>query len=174
MEPLSALALACNVLDLVERGIQCGRLVSTLYRDGTTRDQDGVEDMVDTMNSVIVGLQTAQKHDNTCESALGHQIEELLVRSTALCTELRDRIRKCQPETKGSWRAAGLAALRKVLHKSGTEALEKELESCRSGLVTLFSAVTQYVPANSSWLLSGSPGRLAYLPTWCIAKTSPV
>lgn len=172
MEPLSALALACNVLDLVERGIKCGKLVCALYRDGTTSDQDDLEAMVDTMDSVVVGLQTAPKNANIRKSVLDPQIDRLLARSTTLCTELRDLINKCKPETKGSWKTAGLAALRKVVHKSGVEALEKDLESCRSGLVALFSAATQYVPINSN---SGSCLRHlgARLPTGRVAKKSP-
>ncbi|KAK0740125.1 hypothetical protein B0T18DRAFT_431491 [Schizothecium vesticola] len=142
MEPISALALACNVLDLVERGIKCGRLVCALYRDGTTGDQEALETMVDTMGSVVVALEAAPKSANIRKVTLDPQIDKLLARSTTLCTKLRDLIKKCQPATKGSWKTAGLAALRKAAHKSEVEALEKDLESCRNGLIALFSAVT--------------------------------
>ena len=143
MEPLSALALACNVLDLIERGIKCGKLVCALYKDGTTSDQDGLESMADTMDSVVTGLETTRQKAHVHPSAFDPRIDKLLARSTTLCTGLRDLVSACQPKTKGSWRAAGLAALRKVMHKSDIEALEKDLEVCRGGLVALFSAATQ-------------------------------
>jgi len=156
MEPLSALALACNVLDLVERGIKCGRLVCALYKDGATDDQEALEAMADTMGSVVVALQEAPRNANIRKSALDPQIDKLLARSTTLCIQLRDLVHKCQPPTRGSWKAAGLAALRKAVHKSEVEALEKDLESCRNGLVALFCAATQYVRFN--------PNSLTHLP----------
>jgi len=171
MEPLSALALACNVLDLVERGIKCGRLVSALYKDGATDDQEALEAMADTMGSVIVALQEAPRNANIRKSALDPQIDKLLARSTTLCTQLRDLVHKCQPPTRGSWKTAGLAALRKAVHKSEVEALEKDLESCRNGLVALFCAATQYVRFNPNSFTHSPPDSV--LSTYIMSPRTP-
>lgn len=143
MEPVSALAFACNILDLIERGIKCGKIVYILYEDGITKDQDDLESMADTMDSVVAGLQKAPANTGIRKSAWDPQIDRVLTKSTAVCAKLRDLIKKCQPETKGSWKAAGVAALKKLVHKSDIEALETDLETCRTDLSTLLSAATQ-------------------------------
>jgi hypothetical protein len=143
MDPLTALALACNVLDLVDRAIKCGKTVYKLYKDGFTEDQEDLESVTGTMESVVTGLQKAPNNANVRKSAMDPQIIKLLTESTKLCGELRDLVKKCKPETPGSWRAAGVAALKKLVHKSDIESLEKKLETCRINLIAVFSAAIQ-------------------------------
>ena len=85
MEPLSALSLACDVLDLVERAIKCGKIVYKLYKDGFTDDQDDLETVADTMETVVAGLQKAPIKANVRKSAMDPQIVKLLTQSTKLC-----------------------------------------------------------------------------------------
>lgn len=144
MEPLTALGLACNVLDLMEKAIKCGKIVHKLHKDGFTDDQDDLETVADTMETVAAGLQKAPNNANIRKSAMDPQIAKLLTRSATFCASLRDLIKQCKPETKGSWRAAGVAALKKLVRKSEIESLEKNLETCRSNLTAAFSAATQY------------------------------
>ena len=44
MEPLSGLALACNIIDLVGVAIKCGKAAAEIYSsvDGRTREHDDV------------------------------------------------------------------------------------------------------------------------------------
>ena len=144
MDPVTAIGLACNVLDLVDRAIKCGKIVHKLYKDGFTDDQDDLETVADTMETVVARLREAPKTANVRKSAMDPQIAQLLTKSTTLCASLRDLIKKCKPEKTGSWRAAGVAALKKLVHKSEIQTLEKNLEACRSNLGVSFSAVTQY------------------------------
>jgi hypothetical protein len=149
MDPLTAIGLACNVIDLVDNAIKCGKVVYKLYKDGFTDDQDDLKAVAETMEAVVTGLQKAPNKANVRKTALDPQITELLTRSSTLCTSLRDLIKKCQPKTKGSWGSAGVAALKKLVHKSEIESLEKDLETCRNSLVVVFSAATQY--GSSLW-----------------------
>jgi hypothetical protein len=176
MDPLTALGLACNVLDLVGKAIKCGTTVYKLYKDGSTEDQEDLESVAGTLESVVTGLQKAPNNANVRKSAMDPQIVKLLTESTKLCVELRDLVKKCKtatsaattstttssattssaaassttttstnsrPKTSGSWRAAGVAALKKLVHKSDIESLEKKLETCRINLIAVFSAATQ-------------------------------
>lgn len=144
MDPLTALALACNVLQLVDQAIKCGQIVQKLHKDGFTDDQSDLEAVADTMEGVVTALQKAPNNANVRKSALDPEITKLLTRSSTLCASLRDLIKKCQPETKGSWRSAGVAALAKLVHKSEIESLKNDLETCRASLAAVFSAATQY------------------------------
>lgn len=144
MDPVTALGLACNVLDLVEKAIQCGKIVWKLHKDGFTDDQADLETVADTMEAVVSGLQKAPNKVKVRKSDLDPQIAKLLTRSAGLCASLRDLIKKCKPDTQGSWRAAGVAALKKLVHKSEIESVEKELETCRVNLIAIFSAATRY------------------------------
>jgi hypothetical protein len=180
MDPLTAIGLACNVLDLVGKAIKCGKTVYKLYKDGFTEDEEDLESVAGTLESVVTGLQKAPNNANTRKSAMDPQIVKLLTESTKLCVELRDLVKKCKtatsttttsattstttssktpssaaassttitstismPKTSGSWRAAGVAALKKLVHKSDIESLEKKLETCRINLIAVLSAATQ-------------------------------
>jgi hypothetical protein len=143
MDPLTALGLASNVLDLVGNAIKCGKTVYKLYKDGFTEDQEDLEAISGILDSVVTGLQKAPNNANVRKSGTDPQIVKLLTESIKLCSELRDLVKKCKPDISGSWRAAGVAALRKLVHKSDIESLEKKLETCRINLIAVFSAATQ-------------------------------
>jgi hypothetical protein len=144
MDPVTAIGLACNVLDLVDKAIKCGKIVHKLYKDGFTDDQEDLETVADTMETVVTELHKASNTAKVRKSAMDPQIVQLLTRSTTLCASLRDLIKKCKPEKSGSWKAAGVAALKKLVHKSEIETLEKSLDTCRANLGVSFSAATQY------------------------------
>ena len=145
MEPLSALAFACNVLDLVEKGIKCSQALYALYKEGATDDQNDLATLVSTIDAVVTGLQQAPASAGIRKSALDSQLAKLLVRSTEICSKLRDLTKKCQPEGKGSIKAAGVALFKKIVHKSEIETLERDLQTCRAGIASLLSTATQYV-----------------------------
>jgi hypothetical protein len=145
MDPLTALGLVCNVLDLVNRAANCGKTVHKLHKDGFTDDQADLEAIADTMEEVVTGLlQKAPNNASGGKSALDQETAKLLTKSTLLCIDLRDLVKKCRPETKGSWRSAGVAALVKLVRKSEIESLKTDLETCRSSLTAVLSAATQY------------------------------
>ena|ERR1700761_2990195 len=144
MDPISALGLTCNVLDLVDRAIKCGKVVYKIQKDGFTDDQADLETIADTMEEVVTGLKQAPANNNIRKSALDPEIVKLLFKTSVICTNLRDLIKKCQPEKKGSWRSAFGAAIVKMVKKSEIESLKTDLETCRSNLTVLFSASAQY------------------------------
>lgn len=155
MDPISALAFACNVLDLVEKGIKCSKAVYTLYKDGSTDDQDDLTTMAETMETVVADLQRAPIKANVRKSTLEPQIAKLLAKSTTHCSELQGLIKKCQPDAKGSLKATGLALFQKLVRKSEIEALVRDLQTCRAGLAALLSTATQYgQPADLRHFLS--------------------
>jgi hypothetical protein len=144
MDPATAIGLACNVLDLVDRAIACGKTVHKLHKDGFTEDQADLGAVADTMEEVVTGLQKAPTNAKVRKSALDPEIAKLLTKSTLFCINLRDLLKKCQPETKGSWRSAGVAALTKLVRKSEIESVKNDLEACRASLAIVLSAATQY------------------------------
>jgi ribosomal 50S subunit-associated protein YjgA (DUF615 family) len=89
-------------------------------------------------------LQKAPNNANVRKSSLDPEIAKLLTKSIIISTSLRDLIKKCQPETKDSWRSAFLAAVVKLVRKSDIESLKNDLETCRASLAVVFSAATRY------------------------------
>ena len=81
MEPLTALGLVCNVLQLVDQAIKCGKIVHKLHKDGFTDDQTDLEAVADTMEEVVTGLQKAPNNANVRKSALNPEIAKLLTKS---------------------------------------------------------------------------------------------
>jgi hypothetical protein len=143
MDPITALSLACNVLQLVDAAIKCGETVYKLYKDGFTEDQEDLESLAGTMESVVSGLQNTPNTANVRRSAIEPEIVKLLNESTKLSKELRDLVKEGKPKTPGSLKAAGVAAMKKLVHKSDVEALREKLETCRINLIAVFSAATQ-------------------------------
>jgi hypothetical protein len=58
MDPLTALSVACNVIDLVSTAISCGLAVRDIYKsvDGRTRANAALEKEVDGMKAVVLLL----------------------------------------------------------------------------------------------------------------------
>lgn len=142
MDPVSALAFTCNILDLVGKGVKCSKTILALYKDGSTGDQDDFSSMADTIGAVVTELQQAPTTANVRQSALDPEIAKMLAKSTRLCSDLQRIIKKCKPHTTGSLKETGIALFQKLVHKSDVEALVSDLDTCRMSLFALLSTAT--------------------------------
>ncbi|KAK8112911.1 hypothetical protein PG984_013437 [Apiospora sp. TS-2023a] len=116
MDPLSALSLSCNVLDLIEKAVKCALLVKKLHDGASMEIGEDAETVYDNMQE----LQTSM------DNILAHCEEHCLALDKVLC--------KCKPTKKSSWRSAGAAAIRLKISKSDIEGLERKLKEQRTAL----------------------------------------
>ncbi|KAK8063639.1 hypothetical protein PG996_008291 [Apiospora saccharicola] len=56
MDPLSALSLSCNVLDLIEKAVKCAVLVKKLHHGASMEIGEDAETVYDTMQEVLSAL----------------------------------------------------------------------------------------------------------------------
>ena len=77
MEPLSALSLACNVLQLVEQSIEATRTCKQIYERGSLESNDNIEDLtkevVSANQDVSTALSSSQSVRNTRRRKLAQE-----------------------------------------------------------------------------------------------------
>lgn len=144
MEPVAAIAFTCNILDLIEKAIQCGKIVRKLHDIGTTDGHRELEEMTGMMETVVKDLEHAQSKVKQLKSATDSKVVDVIAKTNTLCTSLRDVLKKCKPVKEGSWRSAGLAALRTLQKSSDIRKFQKDLEGYREELSILIPITVQY------------------------------
>ncbi|KAK7911836.1 hypothetical protein PG985_014317 [Apiospora marii] len=133
MDPLSALSLSCNILDLIEKAVKCSLLVKKLH-DGTPMGiGEDAETIYDTMQEVITAL--GDKNGRPLlKPRLQTSMDNILAHCEELSRALEKVLCKCKPGRKSSWRAAGAAIIRIMISKSDIEGLVGKLKEQRTAL----------------------------------------
>ncbi|RYP56965.1 hypothetical protein DL769_009789 [Monosporascus sp. CRB-8-3] len=137
MDPFTTINLACNLLDLVERAIECGKIIKAFHDGRSIEGYHGLKEAAEQIETVVNDLTLAQNKTKHQKSKTDFEIENIIGKVKTSCTSLRDALQKCQPEREGSWRHASAAALRALLKSSEIRKFQKEIEDHRNELNTL-------------------------------------
>ncbi|KAK0722645.1 hypothetical protein B0T26DRAFT_801370 [Lasiosphaeria miniovina] len=80
MDPVSTLAFSCNILDMVERGLDCCKTFKELYKasDGLSKQRSTIIDAVDSMQSVTDDLRNTRLNVPMSQSEKGRVDQSLL------------------------------------------------------------------------------------------------
>jgi hypothetical protein len=140
MDPVTALGLACNVLDLVKTAISLGKVAKHLHDTGSTKEHEELESLADRLDAVMSGLQTAANSAKVPKSGFDKEITSCIAECTTQCTLLRNLLADCKPEKEGSWRSANMALFRTFKNKSKIDDAHSKLEGSRAALSSLFAA----------------------------------
>ncbi len=109
MDPVSALALSCNILDLLELGIKAGRVVKEIYKepDGLRERHQALLDQANTLSTVAAGLQQAQS--TIALSPVDARMRDVSTKCSAVCRKIEARRHQVQAQEAqiarlGRWR----------------------------------------------------------------------
>lgn len=143
MESLAALGLCCNILDLIQVALKCVKAVKQLRDDASTDGHASLVSQAETIGAVVTGLDGMALKLGSGQSAVQKQLRKLIISCKTSCEGVQEIMAKCRPAQEGSWRSAGMAGIRILLHKSDIEKLSNEIEACRGQLAILLATDTQ-------------------------------
>ncbi|KAI8627405.1 hypothetical protein F5Y19DRAFT_477620 [Xylariaceae sp. FL1651] len=143
MDPISGLALACNIIDLVGKAINGGAAVIQVYKsvNGLSSANETINRAADSLRDIVGDLQKCQSRapDNTANQKM-RQISMTVI---SQCIELQSLIDGCRSSKKWGLFSAGKASA-KSLRKSGKiQQLQNEIISSRDELFRWIAASTR-------------------------------
>ena len=145
MEPVSALALACNILDLIERGYKCAATIKEVHDSdtGLLKKHEVLVGEIDTLSDIAGALEKTQQEIS--KSPVDARMREFAKKCLSICAAIRALVNQCKPEKEWSLLSAAQAFVRIRLRKSDIETLQSELESAQKMMDSLVMAKTLYV-----------------------------
>lgn len=147
MDPLTALGVTCNVVDLVGTAINCGLAVKQVYDsvDGFKKEHEILRNAAENMSSVVRRLQDEKAEIALCTK--DEKVEEITARCVTLCQELQTALEECRSK-KRSILSASKATIKAALRSGKIDLLQKELDMCRKALHSMIALTTRCVTAN--------------------------
>lgn len=132
MDPLSALSLACNVIQLVDFAIDCVQGCKALYEKGS-RDEDGtIETYSSTVADANAELQEILKRARQRPGSKPTRLEEIAIAASNTAGELKIEINKLKLSKSQGFRRAGEAfktALKALVNSGKIRKLLQRLET---------------------------------------------
>src|ERR1700761_3775458 len=115
MDPVSAIALSCNVFDLVDRAKKCGQTIKELYDSSTgyKTDHEDLDTITRSLETIVNNLKDV--HSQVANAAADGQMQQAAAKCEALSSKMHLVLDKCKAKKKGSIRSASSATLRALL-----------------------------------------------------------
>jgi hypothetical protein len=142
MDPISGLALACNILDLVGKAVKCGSGVAQIYTstDGRKKDQSGALRSVDDLLGIVKALRRSQDHYKAITP--DRDLDDATSRCVHICQTLQGLLDDCKAKP-GSFFSASRAMYKISRHSSKIEELRGQLQGAWQALDSLVALKTQ-------------------------------
>ena len=136
MEPISALAFACNILELVGIAIGTGKAIKEIYDSpsGTREKEQDLQGQAETLDTILKGLQDARTEVSS--GPVDCRMKEISTKSVFISMAIQKVVEKCKRKDK-SIISATKSAFQLWLHKSDIEDLQTELEMQQKALTNL-------------------------------------
>ncbi|KAI1271005.1 hypothetical protein F5Y07DRAFT_406304 [Xylaria sp. FL0933] len=134
MDPISALSLACNIIDLVGKAIKGGKTVLEVYESGNGRSV-----VSETINREAEGLRDLIAELQSCQSQPSYRTADEKMRdiSTHLmsrCVELQKVLEDCRSSQKRGLLSAFEASFRLFMKNGKIEQIQQDIVSLRDEL----------------------------------------
>lgn len=144
MDPISALAFACNVLELVGDAIKAGEAIKRIYDSpsGTSEKERDIQEQAETLDIISKGLQDAC--DKASSGPVDSRMKEISTKSIFISLAIQRVVEKSKRKDK-SIVSATRSAFQLWLHKSDIEGLQTELEKQQKALTDLTTTQILYV-----------------------------
>ena len=160
MDPLTALSLACNVIQVIDFGATMIAKCKELYKDGASAQSKDIESMAEYLANVSTDLKLPETSPSAESAQQGCQEDEKLAKLAQQCSEIaNDLIRELQKlAIQGTHRKrdALLKAVKESWNKTIIESIENRLEQHRKTLNTLILIDLRYVKSSSTFLVCKS------------------
>lgn len=130
MESLAALALACNVLQLVGEGISITKEFKRLYRRGSLEENDKIKacsEQITTVSKTLAGELQTLGSSSSALSAIRRSCDKVLETANELRSIL-DNLELCKQKSKTKFGAVLKATWKQEIRKGQIESLQKDFE----------------------------------------------
>jgi hypothetical protein len=142
MGPFDALAVACNVVELVDKAIAAAKLCKELYENGSADENNKIEYGVQAMTAANKDLDVALKANISTTPSRAIRLQKIINDTIGATSELKKELNKLKLTKSQGIKAIGGAFKQtlKTLWKRGTiQKLQQQLEaldrSLQSGLL---------------------------------------
>ncbi|KAK4195618.1 hypothetical protein QBC40DRAFT_269162 [Triangularia verruculosa] len=127
MEALAALALACNILENIDRACKYVKKIKEIYESasGQSADHENLSEVVKNMTQVVEEFKELQAQ--VPQSNADYAMERIAKKGLDVSTKINAMLAECLPKTGKSVASAIKAAIRARLKKSELDALEERL-----------------------------------------------
>jgi hypothetical protein len=144
MDPISALGLACNILDLVGTAINCGLAVAQVYSsvDGLQRAHKTVDNEAKSLEQVVFHLQDS--YARLPGVTVDDKILTISKRIVGQSLKLQQILHDCRSKKKGHLLSAVIATSRSAINNGKIIQHQKDLESSRKELNMWILVETRY------------------------------
>ena len=138
MDPISALALGCNVLDLIERGWKSAVAIKQIYdsKSGIAKETEFLLGEVNVLADVAEKLNSLG-HDTGESTDVDGRMKEVSTRCLSAASAIRSKIDKLRPKREKSVRSSVAAFVRMAPERSAIEELQRELKSSQEMMNSL-------------------------------------
>lgn len=145
LEPLSALSLFCNVLELAEKGVKAVKFAKDTYAaaDGIAKDHRNLLAFSTQMEDIVIGIRGSVQTVDVLQTA-----DEEVLKVAATCQDLINQyksvLERCRAQKRGSISASTKATIRSVFAKGELENLYQSLEAQGSMLRTALASTARH------------------------------
>ena len=157
MDPLTALSLACNVIQVIDFSATIVTKCKELYKDGASAKTKDIESMAKYLANVSTDLKLPETSPSAESAQQGCQEDEKLLKLAQQCSETADELRcelqKLAIQGTHRKRDAVLKAVKETWNGTIIESIENRLEQHRKTLNTLILIDLRYVNFPSTILV---------------------
>ncbi|KAI1818296.1 hypothetical protein GGS20DRAFT_350263 [Poronia punctata] len=134
MDPLTALSLAVNVVDLVDKAIKIIRTVAEVSNsvDGFSKDLRNIDREADNLNEIADSIRVSAT--NASYNAADKKIRQVSETILSQCQKLQSVLGDCKAKVKANKLEAALAVMKKWRKTGDIEVIQKSIESSRTDL----------------------------------------
>ena len=145
MDPVSGLALACNIIDLVGNAVKGGAAVLQVYKsvNGLSNANETITRAADSLRDIVTDLQECQSQapENTANQKM-RQISATLI---SQCIELQSVLDGCRSSKKWGVFSASKASAKSLRMSGKIQQLQDEIVASRDELFRWIAASTRLV-----------------------------
>jgi hypothetical protein len=137
MDPISALSVACNVLQLVEQAIEAANLCKELYEQGSLDENNRIEEFADYLTAANADLEIVFKKHATTSAIRTTKLQKIYNEATKTAAVLKLELNKLKLSKKQGIRQLGSAftmSLRTMVKKGTIGRLRQQLEAQETAL----------------------------------------
>ncbi|KAI0415714.1 hypothetical protein F5X98DRAFT_388601 [Xylaria grammica] len=143
MAPLSALSIACNIIDLVAKAAKGVATVVEVYKsvNGLSNNNEIINREADSLKDIVANLHGCQSQTpyNTADQRM-REISAILI---SKCAELQSVLDGCRSSQKWGWLSASNASAKVLLKRGKIEQIQNEMLSSQNDLFRWIAASTR-------------------------------
>ena len=154
MEPISALSIACGVIQFLDVGAKVLSKFREIYKDGSTAEHAELRATAEHLITIQLNDLSVPRHIQAGQSNLSAADKELIAvaqRCSTIAKTLVDELRSLEANTSGSWRKAVKTTFKVIKKRSEIDGLQKQLDKYRQLMDTKLLLGLRWVRNLNLW-----------------------